>query len=352
MSNTKTSVALLRGLITEMITVAVEHPDSAELKLYELGDDDGDELEWYLDKYGRPSWESTEKFLARGEKFTKARRKGEEPSLSKLDPFYGMDLEKRASTIKSINDMINSLVPANQAQQLKDTILPWKGVGFDALRRIYIAEKRTKKDFPFFASAGNVAPGNVIAFPSDPTEAVIAFLADQKTRVGTNDTGKGELLLALMTGGVPPGPDGVGDIVIDGKAWEVKDLRTSKSARVGDAHSTKFLEEVEKWLAAKRPSVDPKDYINSFKSKAAWPTEDFPYLNGILHRVLAEGLSGIVVVEDKKFVVVPITHASFSGTNKQGRVHFNVASSPVKTIVDDDKKKDEADAEAAEAGLD
>lgn len=351
MSNTKTSVALLRGLITEMITVAVEHPNSAELKLYELGDDEGDELEWYLDKYGRPSWESTEKFLKKGEKFVKATRKGAEPELSKLDPFYGMDLEKRSAAIKSINELISNLVPDDQAGKLKETILPWGAVGFDALRRVFIAEKRTGKEFPFFAAADKVRVGETIPFPTEPTKAVVDFLASQRTRIGTNDTGKGELLLALMTGGTPPSSKGVGDIVIDGQAWEVKDMRSTAAARVGDLHSGEFIEAVKRWLLDTRFGVKVDDYIATLRSTKTIPTKDLPTLNGILHSVMSKGLAGIILVGDGNFTVSPIENIEFSSLSKAGRVHFTVSKSKVVSASAAARREDEAQADRVESEL-
>lgn len=328
----ESTVALLRSLISEVLKVTLEPVDPAnpnkpgtpEVRVFE-NEDDIDELMYQLGRFDfRP--------LKYDEEMKKKKRKV-------LTPESAKDLET----------IVYTLARKGENERLMDVIKPWGQVGYEALLKILTATLRHDKEFPFFESADDVAVGRTIPFPDKPTRKVIADVLQMKTRVGKSDTGKGELLFALMTGGVPPDED-VGDIVIGDSHWEVKDVRQAPIIRLGGVHSQAFMAAVEGWAKESKTDVDKvKKLIRSAKNvgDVVWPQ-----MTVLLQQVLSTTqptLDGIVLVKDAGFQVLGTQVAVFHSVSNEGRVHFTVDEAVADQQVAAAEKARQAAADAAEA---
>lgn len=227
---------LLRSLIQEAIKVKImkTYPDpsggSRERTIVDqtFEDDEAvdlEELRWFVDKYRHKpiDWDKPKK----GEK-------------KKLD----------VGSAKALNDVIQLLVDDPKKRSLLlEVIEPWGQVGFDALRRIYSASVQSADEpgstsdsrFPFFEYASDLVPGGLIPLPGLPTPSTEKFLMNSMTRIGRNPTGRGELLLSLLTGAVAG--RGAADLRLGDTDWEVKDSRTGPT-RLGDLASSQFEKSV------------------------------------------------------------------------------------------------------------
>lgn len=329
MSKQKTN--LLREYITEAIRVTIQQVDpSGEIvggysKQLEIGDDDADEVEWFLDKYGRAPINYRKDRSEKSTSSTSSGRKKKEPS---PDP---SELSAR-EVISRLTDFDPS--GTLSADELFAVIKPWGQDGFDALRRILITSERTNKSFPFF-SYRNPSVGDKIDLPDDPSRAVVDYLLKVRPRVGINATGTGEFLLALLTGGIAGGP--VGDLAISGQNWEVKDTGTGGPIRLGDTASGVFRKYIQ---ANFKPSMTSMKYdvdvlLADLQSKDYYESLPEGKIKELIdaatsEAVNAEGLAGFALLAGRQFEFYPSTSARFSYCAKNGRLHIVFEPNPVK----------------------
>jgi len=312
---------LLREYITEAIRVTIQQVDtSGEVvggysKQLDVSDDDADEVQWFLDKYGRSPIEyrksSTGK-QAQSDSQKKLRKTSPDPS--------------ETSAREVISDLV-ALDPSGSftVDELFGVIKPWKQAGFDALRRVQISSQRTGKSFPFFAYR-DVDVGSKVPFPPDPSSATTDFLLNTRVRIGRNDTGSGELLLALLTGGVAGGP--VGDLTIGEKNWEVKDARSSGAIRLGGVASDAFKKYIRDNFNSKMlpRGGDVSVLLSDLTRKEFYRTLDPGPLKDLIDAATAQAagadeLAGFVLLTGEQFEFYPVTSVRFSDVAKDGRLH-------------------------------
>lgn len=330
----ESTVTLLRSLISEVLKVTLEPVDPVdptkagkpEVRVFD-DEDDIDELMYQLSRFDfRP--------LKYDEEMKKKKRKVLTPE-----------------SAKDIETIVSTLARAGESDKLMGVVRPWGQVGYDALLRILTSTLRHDKEFPFFESADEVAVGRKIPFPDKPTSRVVSEVLQMKARVGKSDTGKGELLFALMTGGTPPDDD-VGDLEIDGTHWEVKDVRQAPIIRLGGLHSRAFMDKVKTWADGPgRPGFDKvSKLIRSSKNvgDVVWPQ-----MTAMLQEVLATTqpvLDGIVLVKDDHFQVLGTQVVVFNSVSTEGRVHFTVDPTTAAEQVSTASASRKATAAALEAG--
>lgn len=312
---------LLREYITEAIRVTIQQVNpSGEVvggysKQLDVSDDDADEVQWFLDKYGRAPIEyrkSSSGKQTQPDSQKKPRKISSDPS--------------ETSAREVISDLVD-LDPSGSftVDELFEVIKPWKQAGFDALRRVQISSQRTGKSFPFFAYR-NVDVGSKVPFPSEPSPATTDFLLNTRVRIGRNDTGSGELLLALLTGGIAGGP--VGDLSIDGKNWEVKDARSTAAIRLGGVASDVF----EKYIRGNFKSNmlprggDVSILLADLTRKEFYRTLAPGPLKDLIDTATAKAagtdeLAGFILLTGEQFEFYPVTSVRFSDVAKDGRLH-------------------------------
>ena len=306
--------SLLRTLIREYLSVEVTRTDVngnpiGTVVKKRIDPEAEDELVWFIDKYGR------------------------KPLDTRYRKTKGMEKSEKVFTADSsqqVDAIVAALLPKDPgaADLLKRVIFPWGQVGFDVLRRILASTNRTGQAFPFFKAAGSATVGGTIPFPKTPSVETVQFVMDARTRIGKNDTGKGELLLALLTGGVAGGP--VGDLTIDGSAWEVKDARAS-SIRLGDSASLAFDERVVEWFDGWSEKTEyggsAVAFLDALSKKsfvAGLPEEARSALDSAMHRAVeADGdLAGFVLVRPGGFEFYSNEDFAFDYRTKKRRVHI------------------------------
>ncbi|NBT35496.1 MAG: hypothetical protein EBT03_08150 [Betaproteobacteria bacterium] len=305
----ESTVRLLRSLVNEVLKLTIEPVDSTdtskaigkpEVRLIN-DDDDIDELMYQLNRFD---------FRA-----------------LKYDDRSDPELTPESS--KDLDTIVTALVGPQHVSKMHEVIAPWGQVGYDILQRVLVASIRTDKEFPFFLSYDDVTVGRTINFPTTPTAKVVHEITSAKSRIGKSDTGKGELLFALMTGATPPDND-VGDMVVNGAHWEIKDVRSSPIIRLGGLHSQAFMKEVMAWC--KPAGKDYEEVRKNIRSAKASDKSYWPALSVMLKRVLKETtppLAGIVVVEpveggQGRFRMLSTDVVDFYSTSKDDRVHFKV----------------------------
>lgn len=291
---------LLKQFIDEALRVTIQ-------KVNDVGDviggyskqldgDEADELEWYVDKYGRDPISYRKK------------KTGEEPKASDVDP----------SEINA-RKLVSQLAPSGRESDLFDVIKPWGQVGFDALRRILVSVDNTGVAFPFF-SVKNVSAGSVIPFPTYPSSGLLDFLYDVRVRIGRNATGRGEFLLALLTGGIAGGD--VGDLQIGGKNWEVKDGQLGSPVRLGGVASREFDTVVAEQFT---DSKDLTDLFNKLTSRSAYstlPEKQRELVDAATKTAVSSGgLAGYILTSKSEFIVRSPGSAVFEVRAKNGRLH-------------------------------
>jgi hypothetical protein len=179
------------------------------------------------------------------------------------------------------------------------------------------ATTRTKKSFPFFEyKIQTPAPGSptFLPFPSDPSQAVVKFLLNTRTRIGSNVTGKGEFLLALMTNGIASASKTtIGDLKIDNKFWEVKDTRNS-SIRLGNTDSTKIIEKIKDTL----PHIILTDLQSVVSMKLLSP-DDILRLDEIVVETLSKLTGGFAAVKENGFVFYDVNDVKLKSIAKDNR---------------------------------
>lgn len=380
-----------RKILRETLEVTVvDKSNNTQLAKKELDDDDGDELLWFVDKYGRVpvAFKDESQVLSVGDVVVldKAGLQRVDKNLNKAPaelvdgtaPTSSMMIDdsevwrveavekkgqkiflrvkndntpgtwlvrgtffKKAVTKKEmvpaaamqVKDIISKLTTdPGERDKMFEVVFPWGQVGVDGLRRIMVASRRAALDgkgraFPFFDSAAMVAPGATIAFPTAPNPSVVDFLYNLRTRIKSNDTGKGEFLFCLLTAGIAGGE--VGDVNVDGKNWELKDSGEG-GARLGDLSSIAFKKKLRDALgsgdAKYAPFWEHEDLeamlVQSTSVKSLKPEARALLDELVRDSVKAEGaLAGFVVIKGKSFVCHSIEEVVFQNVSSSGRVH-------------------------------
>jgi hypothetical protein len=200
--------------------------------------------------------------------------------------------------------------PHLDADRLFKVVEPWGQVGFDVLRRILVASRRTREPFPFFMYELNAETDTPIPVPNSPSKETVDFIIGANTRIGRSTTGKGELLLALLTGGIAGSP--VGDLEIAGQYFELKDVRTG-AIRAGDVTSVKFEAILKDWFKTKWQHAP--DFNNNYEAflptlktgesyasfLAAYPEAE-DEINALAQEALEEEKMKYVLLRDSDFI--------------------------------------------------
>lgn len=295
MSTHKKTIGMLRQLISEVVKMRViaqyvdvetdatgkeVEVDSGSMIERILDEDDANDINLVLSRYGAkaPKWSKT----------------GLQDSSYKMkkDPATGKSKRtpptSHADENEPVREVARQLYPADP-QTLITVIAPWGDEGFDALRRLYVVAERKYASFPFFEI--EPAVGAVYPFPKDPTPNIIQKIAETRPNVGGKATGRGELLFALMTGGIAGGEEG--DITIpDGGTWEVKDITGAKTARIGETASAAF--------SAALVDQNILDAMRSVKTPTVWTPTQVAKI-AAAWQVAASSLAGFILVDGNQF---------------------------------------------------
>jgi len=310
-----TAELALRALISEVINVTIKRPSGGSYTA-KIDDEHEDEVIWLVDKYGH-------KIHSKGTKGAHAQLTAIAEALAAL----------------SNNPMASA---PSWTEDLVAAVEPWGREGFDALRRVKIVSERTGAAFPFLESP-SPTHGSTLELPKLPSPATVEFLKNVQPRIGRNDTGKGEFLLALMTGGIAG--TGPGDITIDGKNWEVKDEGAAGSpVRLGDDVSKRFVADIrsrfggtlppgvsfEKFLA----ELDAFDFVDELRESNPWAAS---VLDSALITAAAEGIDGYALLQaEGSFVFVAANRLRFYNITPSLRVHVARVAAPFSGVVPPD----------------
>ena len=319
MSTPKKTIGMLRQLISEVIKMRViaqyvdveldangnpleKDTPGGELIDVLIDEDDADDLNFILNRYNRkvPMFR-TEKGV------TKLQSKTLEKTPGQKDTFRDL-----SSTNDEVRNIAAELVGPHRAEDLVKVVAPFKILGYDAIYRLWSARVRHSdptKVFPFFSI--NPEVGVSYPFPTVPTTSIVNIIAGLRPPVGGKATGRGELLFALLTGGIAG--DKTCDIVINKvDRWEVKDI-TEGNARVGEVTSKIFRETLAlsdpKILTALR-KTETFDSLNPDQTdliKAAWD-------------IATKHLAGFVLVTGNKFSCVKSEELRVVSIGDEGRI--------------------------------
>jgi hypothetical protein len=268
-----------------------------------IDEDDADDLNFILRRYNRkvPIFK-TEKGVTRLQSKILDKIPGQESTFRDL-----------SSTNAEVRNIATELVGPDpkRAEKLVKVVAPFKILGYDAIYRLWSARVRHSdptKAFPFF-SITTPKVGESYSFPTVPTTSIVNIIAELRPPVGGKATGRGELLFALLTGGIAG--DKTCDIVINEvDRWEVKDI-TKGDARVGEVTSKYFREELKdpEILTAlrKTETFDSLNEVQTNKIKIAWESA-------------TEHLAGFVLVNGNKFSCVKSEELRVVSIGNEGRI--------------------------------
>lgn len=243
---------MLRSLIQETLKMRVlaqyvdinpntnQEADHGDMIEAFIDEDDGDEVSHLLNKYGKPvPTFSPPRYPKKGGVTQKVQGRLKRTMV----PGKGWQLsDENVQVIETCEQLFSHLNNPQQQKQngerLVEVIEPWKLAGWDIIGRLHtINKKGTTQPFPFFQTTPVI--GGSVPFPTTPSKRVIDIIATTQPKVGGLQTGRGELLFALMTGGIAG--DREGDVNVAGKLWEVKDVPGNGVARLGGKASSSFL---------------------------------------------------------------------------------------------------------------
>ena len=261
MSDDKRQLRLLRQMINETVKMRVlaQYVDVEGKKEKAAGDvievfidnpDDADELNFILNKYGRP----TPEFLPSRKAPIKTDPKRRLGARLKTQQVPGSKERVPTEANRQVFEVAHDLV-GNDASRLLDVIAPWGQSGWDAMRRIWkVSDRYPNNPFPFFSTTPVL--GASAEFPTAPSLRIVDEISNKRPPVGGLSTGRGELLFALMTGGIAGGDEG--DITIGSEVWEMKDITEKSIFRLGEKTSFRFLDyfKDEKNLSAVQKVVE------------------------------------------------------------------------------------------------
>lgn len=289
---------LLKRYIHEAVQVTVVKLDQsgsplpgAVNQVLNIDDDDQDELRHFLDRYAyRP-----------------------QPGLLKKNKRKKVDDGEQDKTRKATLGIIDKimLMTPGQSNFTRDSLLKvasqWGTEGIDALSKISISQGRTGKPFPFFGVSG-LPMGDTIKYPEDPTKRVVQDILN----MSKPNLGRGEILLSFMTGADRASNNSGGDLSVNGDLWQVKDIRSDSSARLGDAATEPFLETLK--VRTMNLSPQAKKIINGALSKVT--THIPPNLLTIVNDALRDSLEtkrivGFVLLTDAGFQFIPPSDVVF-----------------------------------------
>lgn len=245
------SVRVLKQYINEVLRVTVQRVEAAEdgekektsyTKTFDISDDDSDELDWFLDNYGKPP--------------INLKKKSQKDPVTGKRKYVKVYDETSELQISEVLDELEEIA-ASQKKSLDKNLLssvirPWGDKGFKALKYILTYTRRTGKTFPFFEYADQAAVGSSFNLASvDISDQLLNHLMNVTPKIGRNDTGQGEFVIALLTGGIAGATGLYGDIEIGSDNWEVKVPSSNGVVRLGDLSSGVFRRKLKELAAAK-----------------------------------------------------------------------------------------------------
>ena len=329
MSTPKKTIGMLRQLISEVVKMRViaqyvdvqldadgnqVETDIPGVKTVDtlISGDDGDDVSFILSRYNRGtpifSIDAKTKRLRPNVKTTI-----EEP-IDHTATGPGSPKKKEVS-LKAVNaemmQVAEDLVGVKAAQQLIDVIAPFGVAGYDAIYRLWSAKERYFEPFPFFVTVPKT--GTRDNFPTMPSRSIVQKIAETRPNVGGKATGRGELLFALMTGGIAGGEEG--DITLPGGTWEVKDITGVKTARIGEAASAAF--------SAALDDQNILDAMRSVKTFSGLSQQQVAKI-GAAWQVAASSLAGFVLVDDDEFLYVKSSALTPISIGPNGRITVKI----------------------------
>jgi hypothetical protein len=310
MSTPKKTIGMLRHLISEVVKMRViaqyvdvdangKETDIPGIKSIDtlINDDDGDDVNFILKKYNRGTpifgKDGKTKMMRPNTKTTielpiDHTKTGSGSGTPKRKTVF-LDTEN-AELMQVATDLVGpeDKIVAN----LIEVISPFGIEGYDAIYRLWSVQERYSNPFPFFTFVPEL--GKRDSFPTAPSNSIVQKIAETRPNVGGKATGRGELLFALLTGGIAGAQDC--DIVVAGKRWEVKDITGESTARIGEATSAAFSKALadETILAAMRS-------VTTFSTLSPTQLKDIGTAWAQATAVLT---GGFVLVDENEFLYV------------------------------------------------
>jgi len=329
MSTPKKTIGMLRHLISEVVKMRViaqyvdvdangKETDIPGIKSIDtlINDDDGDDVNFILKKYNR----GTPIFGKDGK--TKMMRPNTKTTvelpIDHTKTGSGSGTPKRKTVfLGAENDELMQVAtdlvgPGDGAAKLIAVISPFGVAGYDAIYRLWSVQTRHSNPFPFFTFVPELGKGN--SFPTAPSNSIVQKIAETRPNVGGKATGRGELLFALLTGGIAGGQDC--DIVVAGKRWEVKDITGESTARIGEATSAAF-----------RNAIDDKTILTAMRSVTTFSALNPKQLNEIgaaWAQATAVLTGGFVLVNENEFLYVDRSKLMPISISSNGRVTVEI----------------------------
>lgn len=275
-----------------------------------INGDDGDDVNFILNKYNRGT-----PIFSKDLKIGKVRQNVKTTIKLPIDNMKtgsgsGSPKKKSVSLAPENDEMMQvaeDLVGVGAAKRLINVIAPFGAAGYDAIYRLWSANERYNEPFPFFMTAPALRRRD--NFPTMPSKSIIQKIAETRPNIGGKATGRGELLFALMTGGIAGGEEG--DITIAGVAWEMKDITGVNTARLGERSSAQFRDAL----------ADPVIYtamrkVETFSKLSATQLDDIE----VAWQVIAKSLAGFVLVDGDEFMYVDSSALTPTRVGEHGRV--------------------------------
>jgi len=339
---------VLKNYINEILRVTVQRIDPSDEKKvsktytkdFDVHDDDADELDWFLDNYARPV--INYKIKKETDKITGDKKK--------VRVYDGKSEDQISSLMNRLATIASQSGKSLDTRKLMNVMLPWGEEGYKAISLIATHTERTAVPFPFFQMKKSATIGSSIDFSRLPvSKRVLDYAYNVTPRIGKNDTGKGEFIIALLTGGIA-GTEGLhGDLEIDGKDWEVKGPSDSGAIRLGDLPSSVFREKFSELYKnnkdiapkiserSKVPFKSPESTLAACATRSGYNDlrgpegKNFPEIfgkNGVLNKAVRltlkeSGIEGLALVypEGVRFVSTDDFEFYNSG-GKSGRLHI------------------------------
>jgi len=244
------SVKVLKQYINEVLRVTVQRVETGEggekekasyTKSFDISDDDADELDWFLDNYGKPP-------LNMKKKSQKDPETGKTKYIKVYDDVSELQI---AEVIKELEDIAAKFEQPLDKGLLAQVIRPWGDQGFKALKYILVYSRRTGKAFPFFMLRDQAKAGGTFDLGTlSVSKNLLNHLLNVTPRIGKNDTGQEEFLIALLAGGIAGGTGLYGDVEIGTDNWEVKAPSSNGVVRLGDLSSGVFRKKLKELVTA------------------------------------------------------------------------------------------------------
>lgn len=292
---------LLRKLILEYIIDVEEKDDDGKTLLkttLKLNDDEYDDYKFYINKLRHSKW---------------VRRSDIKKSKTKTNP-YQDNISRVIEKCSSDPDV---------QEKLRLLVDDWHEDMYLILLYMSNMTIPGKNEFPFLQT--KLSLGNTYSFPALPSKKSVNFAYNTTSRVGRANVGKGEMLIALMTGGLPVREGVLGDLKIGNELWEVKDTTTGSSVRLGEPVSAFIINKliVNNVIGSAREMKSRTALLGSGQQKLidAFNQEIVNALNG---------LTGFVEINNGSIITHPIKDVTYeSQSNGRVNVKFKKSNSSV-----------------------